>query len=219
MTFVHHRKRNNSNNVRVPTRCLYVPNNNPASTAPFPNTANNDKEKEKEKEPKPKKQKLNLSVLNEEDSSTASNSITTITNATSTTATTATSTTLSFTHSYHSVLKDVKIYRPLPDSSPPAQSDFETVALAYPSLASLHSQSASSSNTSIPSPPQELFPLCEPTRADEYIPLYDLKSTVLVIVKWCLDDTERVPFGDEVSGVMRAIIRACNRKDSVGLRE
>ncbi|KAI9347568.1 histone methylation protein DOT1-domain-containing protein [Obelidium mucronatum] len=139
----------------------------------------------------------------------------TTTTTTTTTPTTATAAItnddmIEFSHSADSVLQDWKIYKPLPGSNT-QQALFETVALSYPSSSALTAASAEA--------PQELFPLCEPTRANEYLPLHDLKATVQIIIKYCLDDTERVPFGDELNGILRAVIRACNRKDVVGLRE
>ncbi|KAJ3402121.1 Nucleosomal histone H3-Lys79 methylase [Chytriomyces hyalinus] len=101
----------------------------------------------------------------------------------------------------------VSIASPAPSDSAAAavssQSDtFETVFLAYPN-----------------SDRMETFPLCVPCKKDEYNPIQDIKSSVLVMVKLCLSNEEAGQFGDEVSGPLRAVLRSCNRKDAPGLKD
>ncbi|KAJ3128134.1 Nucleosomal histone H3-Lys79 methylase [Physocladia obscura] len=129
-----------------------------------------------------------------------------------------------------------------PSSVSPSQKDFEFVPLEYPSPVTyseqVHQPVASTERTTAGAPAKtannrisddnmmitltsssaEFFPLCEPTRSDEYNPLHDLKHTVAIIVAHCLSPQEAEPFGDEVSGPLRAVIRACNRKDPIAIK-
>ncbi|KAI8621643.1 histone methylation protein DOT1-domain-containing protein [Chytriomyces sp. MP71] len=142
------------------------------------------------------------------------------------------------THATATVAADAKIYRHLSSVSPERDSrdnlhtlvdkasdsprsdyscasnstnpePFETVRLIYPSPA-------------LSSPVEELYPLCIPHRQNEYSPIHDIKATAIVITNFCASPQERyslaVPFGDEVAGPLRMVIRACNRRDGPGLK-
>ncbi|KAJ3213405.1 Nucleosomal histone H3-Lys79 methylase [Dinochytrium kinnereticum] len=97
------------------------------------------------------------------------------------------------------VLPNPKSYRPIQNESSGSIGDdsslWKTVALEYPA-----------SNA------REWFPLAEPIRKDEYNPLSDLKSTSYYIVTECISGPDASVFGDASKGLLRSIIKACNRK-------
>ncbi|KAJ3043756.1 Nucleosomal histone H3-Lys79 methylase [Rhizophlyctis rosea] len=102
------------------------------------------------------------------------------------------------------VSPNLNIYYQFSDRLPmiKATSDFETVELEYPGTNA-----------------REIFPLLNVKRAEEYNPILDISQTVQNVASYCIDPEQGKPFGDNRKGIIRNVIKACNKKNGVELKE
>ncbi|KAJ3277458.1 hypothetical protein HDU76_010356, partial [Blyttiomyces sp. JEL0837] len=85
------------------------------------------------------------------------------------------------------VYPNPKDYRCAGETTQRSDGEFETVELEFPG-----------GNI------REMFPFCEPTKADEYRPIHDLRESVTALSRYCLDgvvDTSKI--GNVEQGVVR----------------
>ncbi|KAJ3054412.1 Nucleosomal histone H3-Lys79 methylase [Rhizophlyctis rosea] len=80
----------------------------------------------------------------------------------------------------------------IPPTFPPATEDIATVELEYPGELAI-----------------ETFPLLFTKKSNEYNPMYDISQTVKALAKHCIPPTDLPPFGNEKSGIIRSVIKAC----------
>ncbi|KAJ3117212.1 Nucleosomal histone H3-Lys79 methylase [Phlyctochytrium bullatum] len=102
------------------------------------------------------------------------------------------------------VCQNAKVYRPLPgEDGQVAKKGIDT---------------CKSVSLDFPSGERESFLLAEPVKRDEYNPLNDIKATAYVIARNCIHPDHAHLFGDENAGILRAIIKACNRRNAEDLQ-
>ncbi|KAI9356250.1 histone methylation protein DOT1-domain-containing protein [Zopfochytrium polystomum] len=94
------------------------------------------------------------------------------------------------------------LYRPFADQEANHHPSFKEVVLEYPGKEG-----------------GERFPLCEPIKDHEYSPIRDLKYTVSFIALQCCPGVDTSSLGNTETGTVRAIIKACNRRNSHDLHE
>nr|KAJ3420738.1 Nucleosomal histone H3-Lys79 methylase [Polyrhizophydium stewartii] len=106
-------------------------------------------------------------------------------------------------HAVDVVRKNPKPYAHVGDESNRIGDDIQTIELEYPG----HNA-------------QEIFPLVVPSKTTqiEYNPINDIYVTTQMIARHCLSEQQMPLLGDSRSGIVRRIIKACHRKDSVALQ-
>jgi len=62
------------------------------------------------------------------------------------------------------------------------------------------------------------FPLVLPIKELEYNPISGLLLSAKAIHEWCLPFTYAKEFGDAKTGIMRSIIKSCNRRNAEDLK-
>ena len=57
----------------------------------------------------------------------------------------------------------------------------------------------------------------KPKRQGEYCPVTDLKHTTQIIARYCIPESHQALFGDTKQGILRNIIKFCNKKSPTDL--